>query len=143
MATRFTRSTSSPARFAAVFFTAAFFAGAFFAAGLFTALFFGAAFFTALRFLTTLSALGGVVLFASSGLFVLVMLATLLGGERGAQRPIEWAESLGGPTERVTVWDRLGLWFVIAAILVIVAYGLPLYDHFQLERFGSPGFRPF
>ncbi|MEO6067069.1 MAG: cbb3-type cytochrome c oxidase subunit I [Gemmatimonadales bacterium] len=93
--------------------------------------------------LTTLSALGGVVLFASAGLFVLVMLATLLGGERGAQQPIEWAESLGGPAQRVTVWDKLGIWFVVAAILVLVAYGLPLYDHFQLERFGSPGFKPF
>jgi len=95
------------------------------------------------KFLTNLSALGGVVLFASAGLFVLVMLATLLGGERGEQRPIEWAESLGGPTEKVGTWDKLGIWFVVAAVLVIVAYGLPLYEHFQLIRYGSPGFHPF
>ena len=95
------------------------------------------------QLLTTLSALGGVILFASAGLFVLVMLATLLGGQRGAQQPIEWAESLGGETVKVTTWDKLGLWFVVAALLVIVAYGLPLYEHFQLTRYGSPGFHPF
>lgn len=95
------------------------------------------------KVLTTISALGGVVLFASAGLFVLVMLATLWGGAPGAQQPIEWAESLGGPTERTSIWDRLGLWFAIAVVLVIIAYGLPLYHHFQLQRFGSPGFKPF
>lgn len=93
--------------------------------------------------LTTISALGGVVLFASAGLFVLVMLATLLGGQRGAQQPIEWAESLGGETTKVTTWDKLGLWFVVASVIVVVAYGLPLYEHFQLVRYGSPGFKPF
>lgn len=103
----------------------------------------GAAVAQSWQMLTTISALGGVVLFASAGLFVLVMLATLLGGERGAQQPIEWAESLGGETARVTTWDKLGLWFAVAAVLVIVAYGLPLYEHFQLIRYGSPGFRPF
>jgi cytochrome c oxidase subunit 1 len=93
--------------------------------------------------LTTLSALGGVILFASAGLFVLVMFATLLGGAREGQRPIEWAEALGGVQPARGLWDKLGIWFVIAVVLVIIAYGLPLYDHFQLERFGSPGFKPF
>jgi cytochrome c oxidase subunit 1 len=93
--------------------------------------------------LTTLSALGGVVLFASAGLFVLVMLSTLLGGQKGDQQPIEWAEPLGGPTPKVGLWDKLGIWFVVAAVLVLIAYGLPLYDHFQLERFGSAGLKPF
>ncbi|HWA40480.1 MAG TPA: cbb3-type cytochrome c oxidase subunit I [Gemmatimonadales bacterium] len=95
------------------------------------------------KMLTTLSALGGVVLFASAGLFVLVMLSTLLGGQKGEQQPIEWAEPLGGPTPKSGLWDRLGIWFVVAAVLVIIAYGLPLQHHFQLERFGSPGFKPF
>ena len=93
--------------------------------------------------LTTLSALGGVILFASAGLFVLVMLATLLGGAREGQKPIEWAEALGGVQPIRGLWDKLGIWFVIAVVLVIIAYGLPLWDHFQLERFGSPGFKPF
>lgn len=95
--------------------------------------------------LTSLSALGGIVLFASAGFFVLVMLGTLLAGKRIEPEPIEWAESLGAPADgyRETVWDRLGLWFVVAVILVMLAYAYPLYELFQLERFGSTGFKPF
>ncbi len=70
--------------------------------------------------LTTISALGGVVLFASAGFFVLVMLGTLLAGKPTEPEPIIWAESLGIPEGgyRVTVWDRLGLWFAVAVVLV-------------------------
>jgi cytochrome c oxidase subunit 1 len=95
--------------------------------------------------LTTASALGGLVLHVSAAFFVLVMVATLLAGRRTPPQRIEWAESLGRPPEgyRESIWDRLGLWFVVAVVLVIIAYAVPLYDLFQLERFGSPGFKPF
>ncbi len=95
--------------------------------------------------LTTVSALGGVFLFASAGFFVLVMLGTLLAGRRTAPESIEWAEPLQAPEggQPMGIWDRLGLWFVVAVILVIIAYAYPLLDLFQLERFGSPGFKPF
>lgn len=95
--------------------------------------------------LTSVSALGGIVLFASAGFFVLVMLGTLLAGKRIAPEPLEWAESLSAPAEgyRETLWDRLGLWFAVAVVLVILAYAYPLLELFQLERFGSPGFKPF
>jgi cytochrome c oxidase subunit 1 len=95
--------------------------------------------------LTKLSALGGIVLFVSAGFFVLVMLGTLLAGKKTPQPAIEWAESLSIPEGgfKSGIWDRLGLWFVVAVVLVAVAYALPLYDLFQLTRFGSPGFKPF
>ncbi len=95
--------------------------------------------------LTELSAVGGIVLFASAGFFVLVMLGTLLAGQRKEQAPIEWAESLGASAEgqKPLIWDRLGLFLAIAVVLVIIAYAIPLYDIFQLQRFGSPGFKPF
>jgi len=95
--------------------------------------------------LTSVSALGGVVLFASAGLFVLVMLGTLLAGERRAQPPIIWADSLGQPDGgyRSGLWDRLGLWFAVAAVLAAIAYVIPLWDLFNLTRYGSPGFKPF
>jgi cytochrome c oxidase subunit 1 len=103
----------------------------------------GAEIATTWKTLTTLSALGGVVLFASAALFMLVMFSTLFAGAKEGQRPIEWAEALGGVSKERSVWDKLGLWFVVAVVLVVIAYGLPLWDHFQLERFGSPGFKPF
>jgi cytochrome c oxidase subunit 1 len=95
--------------------------------------------------LTSISALGGVVLFASAGLFVLVMLGTLLAGERRTQAPIIWADSLGEPGGgyRSGLWDRLGLWFAVAVVLVAIAYVIPLWDLLHLTRYGSPGFKPF
>jgi cytochrome c oxidase subunit 1 len=73
------------------------------------------------------------------------MLVTLLMGRKEPQPPIAWAEPLGEPAGgyRAGIWDRLGFWFVIAVVLVLIAYGYPLWDHFQMERFGSPGFKPF
>jgi cytochrome c oxidase subunit I len=61
--------------------------------------------------LTRISALGGVVLFASAGFFVLVMVATLLAGPRKQQPPLEWAEPLGRPEGgyALAIWDKLGL----------------------------------
>lgn len=95
--------------------------------------------------LTSISAIGGVVLFASAGFFVLVMVATMLAGPRREQAPIQWAESLGTPSEGYapTIWDRLGLWFGVAVVLVVIAYAIPLYDLLQLTRYGSQGFKPF
>jgi cytochrome c oxidase subunit 1 len=95
--------------------------------------------------LTKWSAIGGIVLFASAGFFVLVMVGTLLAGKKKEQPEIEWAKPLVEPAGgfQTGIWDRLGLWFAVAVILVIIAYAIPLYNHFQLERFGSPGFKPF
>jgi cytochrome c oxidase subunit 1 len=97
------------------------------------------------EWLTSVSALGGIVLFASAGFFVLVMIGTLLAGARREQTGIQWAESLGAPKEGYasTVWDRLGLWFGVAVVLVLIAYAIPLYDLLQLTRYGSQGFKPF
>jgi cytochrome c oxidase subunit I len=95
--------------------------------------------------LTSVSALGGVVLFASAGCFVLVMIGTLLAGPRKLQPAIEWAESLGRPEggHPVAVWDKLGLWFAVAVALAAIAYVIPLWDLLHLTRYGSLGFKPF
>jgi cytochrome c oxidase subunit 1 len=97
------------------------------------------------EWLTSVSALGGVVLFASAGFFVLVMVGTMLAGTRREQPEIQWAEALGTPSDgnRSTIWDRLGLWFGVAVVLVLIAYAIPLYDLLHLTRYGSPGFKPF
>ena len=112
---------------------------------IFTTDYAGAAQAHAWEAITGLTALGGIVLFVSAALFVQVMLVTLLMGKKEPQPPIEWAESLGQPAGgyKAGIWDRLGFWFVIAVVLVLIAYGYPLWDHFQMERFGSPGFKPF
>ena len=95
--------------------------------------------------LTLVSALGGIVLFASASMFVLVMLGTLLAGPREGQPKMLWAESLdaGARPSRPGIWDRLWFWWAIAVVLVVIAYGMPLWDLLHMTRYGSPGFRPF
>jgi cytochrome c oxidase subunit I len=95
------------------------------------------------EWLTTVSAAGGLLLHVSAAFFVLVFLGTVMAGRRTAPRPLEWAEPLGPPADRVTVWDRLGLWFAVAVLLALLAYAFPIADLLRLERFGSPGYRPF
>ena len=95
--------------------------------------------------LTGLSVLGGVIVFASAMLFVAVMVATLLAGRRTQPERLEWAEPLGMPEGgfRPGLWDRLGLWWAVAVLLVLAAYAVPIAQILALPRHGSPGFKPF
>lgn len=92
---------------------------------------------------TGVSALGGVVLFVSAMSFVMVVVATLLGPERTETRPIAYAEALEPPLTQRPVWDRFALWGALAALLVAIAYVYPLFRLITMERFGSPGFKPY
>ena len=92
--------------------------------------------------LTDISAVGGLFLFVSAAFFVLVMLGTWLAGKRRDPEPIEWAEPLQ-PIAAARTWlDRYGLWTVVAIVLVLIAYAVPLWSHLQMTTFGSPGFKP-
>ena len=93
--------------------------------------------------LTGLSALGGLFLFTSAAFFMLVVLGTGLAGKRYEPEPVSFAEPLHDIAPKRGLLDRFGMWAVIAAALVAVAYAYPLLDHLGMERFGSPGFRPF
>jgi len=95
------------------------------------------------RGLTAVSALGGLLLFASAAFFLLVILGTVLAGRRTDAITIEFAEPLEGPPTARTVFDRFGMWIAVALVLVVLAYAVPLAQHLQMERFGSTGFKPF
>ncbi len=96
------------------------------------------------KWLTDVSAVGGLVLFASAVFFALVMLFTVLVGKKGEPEPILFAEPLEpAPAALVAKLDRLGLWTIIAIILIIAAYAWPLYSHLMMARFGAPGASPF
>jgi cytochrome c oxidase subunit 1 len=92
--------------------------------------------------LTNLSAIGGMVLFASSLFFVLVMLFTLF-GPRVAAEPLQFSDPLEDPGAKTAYLDRLGYLTALAVLLVVAAYGYPIWQHLQMPRFGSPGFSPF
>lgn len=92
--------------------------------------------------LTKVGAVGGVILFFSALAFATVVLATWLGGRRIPPPPFEFAVPLQ-PVTALGIWDRFGLWTVLAVLLVAVAYGYPLIHLFGHPRYGSPPFQPF
>jgi cytochrome c oxidase subunit 1 len=92
---------------------------------------------------TGISAVGGLFLYASALCFVAVMFGTGLAGKKVAPAPIEFAEPLQAPGQKARVLDKLWIWFVIAIVLVVLAYGIPIGEHLAMPRFGSRGFSPF
>jgi cytochrome c oxidase subunit I len=94
------------------------------------------------QWLTNVSAIGGIVLFASALFFVLVMLFTLFGGRASAES-LAFSEPLEDPGTKGAYLDRLGILTALAVLLMVVAYGYPIWQHLQMPRFGSPGFSPF
>jgi cytochrome c oxidase subunit 1 len=96
------------------------------------------------KFLTDVSAVGGVVLFASALFFVLVMLFTVTAGKKTPQPEVSFAEPLEPPGPKSALFDRFGMWAIIAAALLVVAYGVPIVQHLTMEnRPGAIGFSPF
>jgi len=92
--------------------------------------------------LTRLAAAGGVILFLSALSFLTVVVATWTAGKRIPAPAFEFAV----PLRRVTtmgIWDRFGLWTVLAVVLVSIAYGYPLLHLLRHARYGSPPFQPF
>ena len=92
--------------------------------------------------LTVVAAVGGVVLFLSALCFVTVVLATSLGGKRIEPPPMEFAVALRPPTS-MGLWDRFGLWTVVAIALVLLAYAYPILSLLAHTRYGSVGQTPF
>lgn len=90
-----------------------------------------------------LSAVGGVILFVSAMLYVGVVVGTMLVAPRGTLEPVEYAEAVEAPAAGPSIWDRLGFWSAVAVVLIVLAYGPPLYHLHTMTRFPSPGFSPF
>jgi cytochrome c oxidase subunit 1 len=92
--------------------------------------------------LTKLSAYGAKLLFVSVILYLVVTVATWLAGKRVEARPFEFAKPLA-PVTGTGMWDRIGLWTVVAVVLIAIAYAYPLFHLLAMPRFGSPGFMPY
>ncbi len=93
---------------------------------------------------TAVSAAGGIILFVSAMSYVLVTAGTLLWGKPSPHPPaMEWAEPLEPLAERSGIWDRFGLWTLLAIVLIAIAYAAPLRHLLSMHRYGSPGIKPF
>ena len=71
-----------------------------------------------------------------------VTVATWLTGKRAEAKPFEFAKPLA-PVTGTGIWDRMGMWTVVAVVLIAVAYAYPLFHLLAMPRFGSPGFVPY
>jgi cytochrome c oxidase subunit 1 len=92
--------------------------------------------------LTDISAVGGMVLFASAAFYLLVITFTIF-GPRADAAGLEFADSVEPEPPGASPLDRLGLLTAVAAVLIAIAYGYPIWQHLLMPRFGSPGFSPF
>jgi cytochrome c oxidase subunit 1 len=88
------------------------------------------------------AALGGVILFVSALCFLIVVVATWTTGRRVEAPAFDLSVPLR-PVTTMGIWDRFGLWTLVAIVLVALAYGYPLLSLLATERFGSPAYQPF
>jgi len=91
--------------------------------------------------LTEIAAVGGVILFLSAALFLIVVSGTFMGRAVVPVTPVQFAQPLEPAVQ--SSWDRIGLWTIVAIVLVVLAYGYPLATLLAHPRYGSPPFKPF
>jgi cytochrome c oxidase subunit 1 len=91
---------------------------------------------------TKVSAFGAALLFLSAMLYIVVTLATCLAGRKVEAEGFEFALPLH-PVTKTGIWDRVGMWAVVAIVLIGLAYAYPLLHLLSMERFGSVGITPF
>ncbi len=74
-----------------------------------------------------LTAIGGVLMTIAGVIFVLMMLMTVLVKNRGVTE-IPVAEAVIGPRANWSGLDKLGRWFILAFVLIVLAYGPTFWD---------------
>ncbi len=87
-------------------------------------------------------AIGGTLLFISTLLFLVVVVMTVLGSKTDGIADNGYAETLSGPEDAPRILDNLKLWTVIAVVLVILAYSLPLAAIISRGGVFGPGGSP-
>jgi cytochrome c oxidase subunit I len=89
-----------------------------------------------------LTGIGGTLMFVGLLLFFIVMLMTVFAGKKG-EGPVDipWSETLTAPARSgfEVNWDRLGLWFIVAVVLILLAYG-PFFATYLPPNWVSPGY---
>ncbi|MCG8468342.1 MAG: cbb3-type cytochrome c oxidase subunit I [Gemmatimonadetes bacterium] len=92
-----------------------------------------------------LTGIGGTLMTIGALMFFLVVLMTIWRGAKGeGPKDIPFADALL-PARKAswdTKLDRLGFWFVIAVVLVVIAYG-PFFAGYLPANLVSPGYRLF
>jgi cytochrome c oxidase subunit 1 len=95
------------------------------------------------EFWNILTGVGGMIMFVSGVMFFTVIIATLLNQDRVPLEEMEMpvSETKFGSEVAPAILDRLGLWTIVAFVLIAIAYVPVLLNH--SFDFTSPGFRLF
>ncbi|GIW12186.1 MAG: hypothetical protein KatS3mg061_3243 [Dehalococcoidia bacterium] len=91
----------------------------------------------------SLVGIGGVMMTLSGLIFFAILLLTLLRSRQPAQVAFPEAAALSGPADTPALLDRWRPWLVLAAVLIVVAYGPPLATQFATLALTTPGLRPW
>ena len=87
-----------------------------------------------------LTGVGGTLMFLGFIAFFVVIFMTVFFGKKGeGPSDIPWSETLTAPALEgfETNWDRIGLWMVVAVVLILLAYG-PFFAGYLPPEFISP-----
>ncbi|AFZ73018.1 b(o/a)3-type cytochrome-c oxidase subunit 1 [Natronobacterium gregoryi] len=88
-------------------------------------------------------ALGGALLTVSLLLFFVVIAMTAFNGDSDYTESNSIPTPLSGPEDAPQVLDNLKLWTILAIVLVIIAYSLPLASIIDGRGLFGPGIEPF
>lgn len=91
--------------------------------------------------LLPLVGIGGVLLFVSAILYFLNIVLAVVASREPAAVEVRFAETLSGPEHAPAVLDRWGVWFAIAVVLIVIAYGPTLVRLVSTTPFNTPGLR--
>ncbi|HEU5320958.1 MAG TPA: cytochrome C oxidase subunit I, partial [Methylomirabilota bacterium] len=80
-------------------------------------------------------------LFVSALLYFLNIVGTLAWSRGPAPEMPRFAEALSGPDHAPAVLDRWRPWLVVAAVLIVIAYGPSLARLIATTPLTTPGFR--
>ncbi len=90
------------------------------------------------------TSIGGAILLVSVLMYTWVMLRTVMGPKAAPEDvpTVPIAESIRDP-QLTPLWlDRFKPWLIVAAVLIIVAYGPQLFDQIVNMELNAPGFTP-
>jgi len=90
-----------------------------------------------------LTGIGGTVMFVGALLYFLIIVMTMTASPRTVPAPAmpKFAEAISGSEDAPPFFDRWPIWISVSALLLCVAYAVPLYHLISMAGMHSPGFR--
>jgi cytochrome c oxidase subunit 1 len=95
------------------------------------------------KLLLPMTAVGGLLMFASAALYYLNMIMTITRGKPSPGQVVPFARAISGPEDVPAILDRFTPWLALAATLILINYGPTLFDLVTNARLNIPGLSPW